>query len=146
MTNQIEIPFGADIEKSLDLAALPKLCLVVDDSKTIRRFTMQILESLNFIVAEAENGRDAVETCREVSPDLVLLDWNMPEMDGITCLRALRAMTLNPRPVIVMCTTENGMPKIREALECGADEYIMKPFDRDVLFDKLVQLELAERP
>ena len=69
----------------------------------------------------------------------------MPEMDGITCLRSLRAMDLNPRPIVVMCTTENGLAKIREALEAGADEYIMKPYDRDVLLDKLVQVGLVER-
>jgi len=75
----------------------------------------------------------------------VLLDWNMPEMDGITCLRALRAMNLEPRPLVVMCTTENSVSKIREALEAGADEYIMKPYDREVLLDKLAQVGLAER-
>ncbi len=75
---------------------------------------------------------------------MVLLDWNMPEMDGINCLKALRAMNLNPRPVVVMCTTENGMSKIREALEAGADEYIMKPYDQAVLLDKLAQVGLVE--
>ena len=67
----------------------------------------------------------------------------MPEMDGLTCLKAVRAMNLQPRPLIVMCTTENVLPKITQALEAGADEYIMKPFDRDVLRDKLAQLELV---
>jgi two-component system chemotaxis response regulator CheY len=76
---------------------------------------------------------------------MVLLDWNMPEMDGISCLRALRAMQLDPRPLVVMCTTENGMNKIREALEAGADEYIMKPYDQEVLLDKLAQVGLVER-
>jgi two-component system chemotaxis response regulator CheY len=76
---------------------------------------------------------------------MVLLDWNMPEMDGITCLRQLRAMNLEPRPFVVMCTTESGMPKICEALEAGADEYIMKPYDQGVLLDKLAQLGLVER-
>jgi two-component system chemotaxis response regulator CheY len=121
------------------------LCLVVDDSRVIRRVAVDILKSLNFRVAEAEHGLAAVAFCSKQVPDLVLLDWNMPEMDGITCLRALRAMTLTPRPAVVMCTTENGMPKIREALEAGADEYIMKPYDREILLDKLEQLGLMER-
>jgi two-component system chemotaxis response regulator CheY len=69
----------------------------------------------------------------------------MPEMDGISCLKALRAMPLEPRPPVVMCTTENTLDKIREALEAGADEFIMKPYDREVLLDKLVQIGLAER-
>ena len=121
------------------------LCLVVDDSRVIRRVAVDMLKDLGFAVAEAEHGLAAVEFCRTRVPDFVLLDWNMPEMDGISCLRTLRAMALEPRPAVVMCTTESGMPKICEALEAGADEYIMKPYDRDVLLDKLEQLGLTER-
>jgi two-component system chemotaxis response regulator CheY len=104
-----------------------------------------ILKGLGLRTAEAENGLKGVEFCRTTVPDMVLLDWNMPEMDGITCLRALRAMNLNPRPVVVMCTTESGLSKIQEALQAGADEYIMKPYDQEVLLDKLAQVGLAER-
>ena len=121
------------------------LCLIVDDSRVIRRMAADILKSLGLRTAEAENGLKGVEFCRNTVPDMVLLDWNMPEMDGITCLRALRAMKLEPRPFVVMCTTESGMPKICEALEAGADEYIMKPYDQGVLQDKLDQLGLLER-
>jgi two-component system chemotaxis response regulator CheY len=121
------------------------LCLIVDDSRVIRRMAADILKSLGLRTAEAENGLQGVEFCRATVPDMVLLDWNMPEMDGITCLRALRAMKLEPRPLVVMCTTESGMPKICEALEAGADEYIMKPYDQGVLLDKLSQLGLVER-
>ena len=121
------------------------LCLIVDDSRVIRRMAADILKSLGLRTAEAENGLKAVEFCRDSVPDMVLLDWNMPEMDGISCLRALRAMNLEPRPFVVMCTTESGMPKICEALEAGADEYIMKPYDQGVLLDKLAQLGLVER-
>lgn len=121
------------------------LCLIVDDSRVIRRMAGDILKALGLRTAEAEHGGKAVEFCRTTVPDMVLLDWNMPEMDGITCLRALRAMNLNPRPVVVMCTTENSVSKIREALEAGADEYIMKPYDQEVLLDKLAQVGLVER-
>ena len=121
------------------------LCLVVDDSRVIRRVATDILADLGLKTAEAEHGLAAVEFCRATVPDFILLDWNMPEMDGISCLRALRAMNLSPRPIVVMCTTESGMTKIREALEAGADEYIMKPYDRDVLLDKLAQVGLVER-
>lgn len=120
------------------------LCLVVDDSRAIRRVAGDMLTRLGFRVAEAEHGGAAVAFCKTTVPDFVLLDWNMPEMDGITCLRELRAMDLSPRPFVVMCTTENGMPKIQEALMSGADEYIMKPYDQDVLKDKLEQLGLWE--
>ena len=121
------------------------LCLIVDDSRVIRRMAADILKSLGLRTAEEENGLKGVEFCRDTVPDMVLLDWNMPEMDGITCLRALRAMNLEPRPFVVMCTTDSGMPKICEALEAGADEYIMKPYDQGVLLDKLAQLGLVER-
>jgi two-component system chemotaxis response regulator CheY len=124
---------------------MSRLCLIVDDSRVIRRMAADILKSLGLRTAEAENGLQGVEFCRSTVPDMVLLDWNMPEMDGITCLRALRAMNLEPRPLVVMCTTESGMPKICEALEAGADEYIMKPYDQGVLLDKLSQLGLVER-
>jgi len=124
---------------------MSRLCLIVDDSRVIRRMAADILKSLGLRTAEAENGLQGVEFCRSTVPDMVLLDWNMPEMDGITCLRALRAMNLEPRPLVVMCTTESGMPKICEALEAGAAEYIMKPYDQGVLLDKLSQLGLVER-
>jgi two-component system chemotaxis response regulator CheY len=121
------------------------LCLVVDDSRVIRRLAMEILQGLGLRTEEAEHGRAAVDFCCTKVPDMVLLDWNMPEMDGISCLRALRAMDLSPRPIVVMCTTESGMGKICEALEAGADEYIMKPYDVEVLFDKLTQVGLVSR-
>ena len=134
---------ASGIEGNTGEGAMPKYCLVVDDSSTIRKFSGRLLSAMNFVVGEAENGVAAVEACRMVVPDLILLDWNMPQMDGLTCLKALRAMELEPRPHIVMCTTENVISKISQALEAGADEYIMKPFDRDVLRDKLAQLELV---
>jgi two-component system chemotaxis response regulator CheY len=118
-------------------------CLVVDDSGAIRRIVASLFRDLNFEVSEAPTGMHAVEHCKTSVPDVVMLDWNMPVMDGITCLRELRAMDMPKRPVVVMCTTENQISKIQEALMAGADEYIMKPFNRDVLLDKLSQLDLA---
>ena len=121
------------------------LCLIVDDSRVIRRMAADILKGLGLRTAEAEHGGKAVDFSRTTVPEMVLLDWTMPEMDGITCLRALRAMDLNPRPLVVMCTTENSVSKIREALESGAEEVFMKPSDRDVLLDTLAQVGLVER-
>ena len=122
---------------------MSKTCLIVDDSSAIRKVIASLFRELDFSIAEAPTGADAVEHCKSHSPDVVMLDWNMPVMDGITCLRALRAMEMPKRPVVVMCTTESQMAKIQEALAAGADEYIMKPFNRDVLLDKLSQLDLA---
>ncbi len=108
-----------------------KTCLVVDDSKVIRKVARHILETLAFEVREACDGREALEACRAAVPDVVLLDWNMPVMSGMDFLRALRDSDLPRRPKVVFCTTENGMAYIRAAIEAGADEYVMKPFDRE---------------
>lgn len=114
-----------------------KTCLVVDDSKVIRKVARHILETLNFQVAEAEDGRDALDQCQATPPDVVLLDWNMPVMSGMEFLRALHNTQMIARPKVVFCTTENGIAHIRAAMEAGADEYVMKPFDRDTLASKL---------
>lgn len=114
-----------------------KTCLVVDDSKVIRKVARHILEGLNFAVSEAGDGREALDRCREAQPDVILLDWNMPVMSGMDFLRALRASEGGAHPKVVFCTTENGMAYIRAAIEAGADEYVMKPFDRDTLESKL---------
>lgn len=119
-----------------------KRCLVVDDSPTVRRVVRQIVESLGFTVVEAEEGRAALAACRAALPELVVLDWNMPEMDGISFLRALRRLPAGHTPVVVFCTTVNDLPHIEEALDAGADEYIMKPFDADILKHKLEQTGL----
>jgi len=114
-----------------------KTCLVVDDSKVIRKVARHILETLNFQVTEAADGREALDSCLQEAPDVILLDWNMPVMSGMDFLRALRESTLSRRPKVVFCTTENGMAYIRAAIEAGADEYVMKPFDRETLESKL---------
>ena len=114
-----------------------KSCLVVDDSKVIRKVARHILETLNFAVEEAEDGREALTRCEANMPDVVLLDWNMPVMSGMDFLRALKDSGLAQRPKVVFCTTENGMAYIRAAIEAGADEYVMKPFDRETLESKL---------
>ena len=114
-----------------------KTCLIVDDSKVIRKVARHILETLDFSVAEAADGREALAHCRDRTPDVILLDWNMPVMSGMEFLRALGAEPMEPRPKVVFCTTENGMAHIRAAIEAGADEYVMKPFDRETLQSKL---------
>lgn len=126
------------------VATTAKTCLVVDDSTVIRRVASQMLEELGYTVAEAANGVQALERCGEQIPHLVLLDWNMPVMDGLSCLTALRDSALSPMPRIMLCTTENTIDKIQTALSAGADEYIIKPFDRDMLHDKLVLLGLEQ--
>jgi two-component system chemotaxis response regulator CheY len=114
-----------------------KTCLVVDDSKVIRKVARHILETLDFEVSEAGDGQEALTHCQATPPDVVLLDWNMPVMSGMEFLRALGQTELPSRPKVVFCTTENGMAHIRAAIDAGADEYVMKPFDRETLASKL---------
>jgi two-component system chemotaxis response regulator CheY len=118
-------------------------CLIVDDSAIIRRVVAEMLRDLNFAVSEASTGLGALAHCGDHVPDLIMLDWNMPQMDGITCLHALRALELPIRPIVIMCTSESHLSRIQQALAAGADEYIMKPFDQGVLLDKLTQFALA---
>lgn len=117
-----------------------KSCLVVDDSKVIRMVARRILEDLRFDVSEAVDGKDALDACTNVMPDVILLDWNMPVMSGIEFLRALRQTNGGDEPVVVFCTTENDLDHIRIAMEAGANEYIMKPFDSDILEAKFSQV------
>jgi two-component system chemotaxis response regulator CheY len=92
-----------------------KTCLVVDDSSVIRKVARRILEGLDFQIAEAENGEEAVEACRKQIPDAILLDWNMPKMDGYEFLRALRRLPGGDKPKVVFCTTENDVAHIARA-------------------------------
>ena len=116
---------------------MPRKCLVVDDSKVIRKVARHLLETLDFTVDEAVDGQDALNQCRVSPPDVILLDWNMPVMSGMEFLRALSQSDIATQPKVVFCTTENGMGHIRAAIEAGADEYVMKPFDRETLETKL---------
>jgi len=114
-----------------------KTCLIVDDSKVIRKVARHMLETLSFRVEEAGDGREALDRCAEAMPDVILLDWNMPVMSGMEFLHALERTDPPQRPKVVFCTTECDLAHIRAALDAGADEYVMKPFDRDMLESKL---------
>ena len=117
-------------------------CLVVDDSRTVRKIARRMLEANGFTVCEAEDGSLALTACREAMPDCVLLDWNMPVMNGLEFLKALRAEFGPDNPPVVFCTTENDMAFIEQAIECGAQEFIMKPFDEEILIGKFSQVGL----
>jgi two-component system chemotaxis response regulator CheY len=121
-----------------------KSCLIVDDSRVIRKVARQIFEAMDFSCEEAEHGQLALDACQKSMPNVVLLDWNMPVMDGMEFLRALRKLPRGGDPVVVFCTTENDMKHIQEAVTNGANEYIMKPFDADIVRCKLSQLGVIE--
>ncbi len=119
-----------------------KMCLIVDDSKVIRMVARKILEDLEFGCEEAEDGKQALDLCLEKMPDAILLDWNMPVMNGIDFLRELRRSNGGDSPIVVFCTTENDMNHIQEAMGAGANEYIMKPFDSEIIQMKFSQVGL----
>lgn len=117
-----------------------KSCLIVDDSRVIRKVARQILEGMGFVCTEAEDGQQAFEQAKKALPDIVLLDWNMPVVNGIEFMKMLHTLNKSQETKVIFCTTENDMAHIKEALSAGAHEYIMKPFDADIIRGKLVQL------
>ncbi len=121
-----------------------KTCLIVDDSTVVRMVARRILSELKFVTREAVNGAEALESCSRAMPDAILLDWNMPVMTGIEFIEMLRCMRGGDTPRVLFCTTENEVGRIRQALDAGADEYIMKPFDSEILQTKLDQLGLID--
>ncbi|MFN3863346.1 MAG: response regulator [Erythrobacter sp.] len=121
-------------------AATARTCLIVDDSRVIRKVSSKIALSLGYVPIEAENGEEALARCKKAMPDLVLTDWNMPEMDGITFVTKLRAIPTPKEPVVVFCTSNGEAKDIHDGIAAGADDYIVKPFDEAALRAKLEKL------
>lgn len=117
-------------------------CLIVDDSRMVRRVVARIVRELNFTPEEAENGQQAIDQCRVKMPEAILLDWNMPVMDGLDFLKRLRDEPGGDKPTVIFCSAERDVNKIAEALDAGADEYVMKPFDSDIIQSKFFQAGL----
>ncbi|MFN4131500.1 MAG: PleD family two-component system response regulator [Caldimicrobium sp.] len=115
-----------------------KKALIVDDSKAIRQIERKYLEELGFIVVEAENGEEALEILK-AHPDieLILLDWYMPVMNGYEFLKKMRENQEWSHIKVMMVTTENQQKNIIEAIMAGANEYLMKPFDKEMLETKI---------
>ena len=110
-----------------------RTCLIVDDSRVVRGIARRIVEQLGFVVAEAENGEEALGKCRSAMPQVILLDWNMPVMSGIEFLAALNALGAGPKPKVVFCSTNSDEAAIRSGIEAGAGSYLLKPFDEQTL-------------
>ncbi len=121
---------------------MSRTCLVVDDSRVVRKVARRILEGQGFSVMEAEDGKVALESCRVKMPNCVLLDWNMPVMNGLEFLIELRKEFGPDNPPVVFCTTENDINHIELAINNGAQEFIMKPFDEEILVGKFLQVGL----
>lgn len=120
-----------------------KRCLVVDDSSVIRKVARAILEGAGFEISEAENGHEALDRCKAQNPDVILLDWQLPVMGAMEFLSALRVAQGVKRPYIVYCTTENDSNDIARAFTAGADDYMLKPFDRETLVSKFADISRA---
>ena len=114
-------------------------CLVVDDSRVVRKVARRIVEGLGYGVTEASDGAEALSLCRNRMPDVVLVDWTMPVMDGLEFLRRLRGEPDGAAPIVIFCSAETRPHCIAEALDLGADEYILKPFDADIVEGKFAE-------
>jgi two-component system chemotaxis response regulator CheY len=117
-----------------------RYCLVVDDSSVIRKVARRILEDLDFTVNEAADGQQALDYCRRQMPDVILLDWSLPVMSGVDFLVALRKEEDGKHAKVVFCAAENDVGQIARAMRAGADEYLLKPFDREIMEAKLQEV------
>lgn len=122
----------------------PLTCLVVDDSRVVRKVARRILEGNGFAVREAADGSEALLSCRAALPDCVLLDWNMPVMNGIEFLQAVRSQPGSSAFKMLMVTTASDLSHIKTAIEAGANEYLMKPFTKEAMVSKLQMLGILE--
>lgn len=117
-----------------------KHCLVVEDSRVMRTVARRIFEELKFEIGEAEEGMAALRAVRDRMPDVIFLDWNLPSMPGLEFIKSVRGQQNGAHPVILFATTENDPDEIAQAITAGADDYVMKPYDRASLRSKLVEL------
>jgi two-component system, chemotaxis family, chemotaxis protein CheY len=121
-------------------------CLIADDSDVIRKVAHHILEEVHITSTEAEDGPQALERCRAAMPDLIMLDWQMPKMSATDFLHLLRRTPGGDRPFVIYCTSENDQDDIVRAFEAGANDYLIKPYDRDSVIDKLAAAGAILRP
>ncbi len=120
-----------------------KHCLVVDHSPALRTVARRILEEMQYRVSEAPDGMTALAACRTAMPDLVFLDWKLPHMKGAEFVRTLRSLPDGRHPLVLFCTSELDRPEIAAVLAAGANDYVLKPFDRTQIRSKLSACGLA---
>lgn len=126
------------------VGAIMKTCLIVDDSSVVRKVAGRILENLKIVTSEAESGQQALDQCQQDMPDAIILDYHMPGMGTVEFLSTLRGLTHGKDPFVVYCTTENDTADISRAIAAGADDYVIKPFDREALRSKLAAAGLVK--
>lgn len=120
-----------------------KHILIIDDSPIIRKFGRLIFESLSFRVSEAENDKEALERARSEQPDYILVDWVMPGVVSHDLIARLRRSLVEKPPYIIYLVTENDVQDISRAFKAGADDYLLKPFNRDIIEMKLHEIQVA---
>ena len=119
--------------------------LVIDDSSAMRRILSRILKGIGFEISEAKDGQEALACLEQLrKPDLVLVDWNMPKMNGLEFVCSVRSNPAYNNIRLMMVTTEITMNQVSKALDAGANEYVMKPFTKDVILEKLKLMEFRE--
>ena len=114
-----------------------KHCLIVDDSRVVRTVARRILENLSYSVEEVEDGMTGLRACREKMPDLIFLDWNLPEMKGLEFIKSVRGQHDGRHPVILFSATERDPDEVASAFAAGANELVQKPFDGSLMRAKL---------
>ena len=119
-------------------------CLIADDSRIIRMVLAKIFSNFGFEVEEAEDGDEVIEKCLAEEPDIIVMDWWLPVIDGIDVLYKIRNDRRIRQPRIVFCSANSNPEKISEALQGGADDYLMKPFDEEIIKSKLIILGLMK--
>ncbi len=117
-----------------------KNCLVVEDSRVMRTVARRIFEELQFEIHEVEDGMGGLRACHDKMPDMIFLDWDLPSMPGLEFLKSVRGQQNGAHPAILFATTENDPETIAAALAAGADDFVMKPYDRAIVRTKLVEL------
>lgn len=117
-----------------------KTCLIVDDSRVVRTVARRILEGLDYSVQEAEDSVAGLQACREKMPDLIFLDWNLPQMTGVEFVKSVRGQEQGGHPIILFCTTESDPDQVASAVAAGANDYVIKPFDGESVRAKLTSL------
>jgi two-component system, chemotaxis family, chemotaxis protein CheY len=118
-------------------------CFIIDDSDIIRKYSRLIFESLGFRVSEADSAVAAIERLRAEAPDFIIVDWRMPDTNSIELVGRIRALSVKARPYIIYCLTENEPFEIQRALANGADSYLLKPFNRQIIEMKLQEIRAA---
>lgn len=117
-------------------------CIIADDSKVIRMLLSRIMTNFGFEVTEVEDGEELLDICQNAQPELVITDWELPAMDGIDVLYKIRGNARLRQPKFIFCSSSNDVSKAQEALDGGADDYIFRPFDEEIIATKLTILGL----